>query len=101
MTFGGLCYLVFRCVAQDSSIVGAIPLEETILAVDMLNFMLDLTKRRQISFMQLIGNIFKSFVKPISINPSIKVHSPTTIKEADSFLLSRVNSVYRNFRLKM
>ncbi len=63
----------------------------------MLDFVLDLTKRQQISFMTLEGNIFKSFVKPTLMNPNINIYFPTTIKEADSFLLSRVNSMYQNF----
>ncbi len=43
--FGGLCYLLYRCVSQDSYNLGSIPLEETLLVMDMLDFMLDLRKR--------------------------------------------------------
>ncbi len=83
--------------SQDSSNFGTVSLEEMLFVVDMLVFMLDMTKRHQISFMKLVGHIFKSFVKPMSINPHIKIHSLITMKEADSLLLSGVDSIYNNF----
>lgn len=65
--------------------------------MEMLDFIMDLTRKRQSSFMNLIGHVFKSFVNPISIYASIKIHFPTTVRDADSKLLSGVHSSYRNF----
>ncbi len=47
--------------------------------------------------MSLISQIFKAFVKSHSVNPNELFHFPTSIKEADAFLLSGLNSVFVNF----
>ncbi len=41
--------------------------------------------------------ISKTFVKPHSIDLNILFHFPTTLKEADTLLLSGSNSMYANF----
>ncbi len=80
--FDRLCYLVYRRVVQDSSSLGFITLKETFLMFEMLDFMLDLTKRYQYySFMSLVGNIFKLFVEPTLIDSRIKIHLLTNIKK--------------------
>ncbi len=47
--------------------------------------------------MSLIPQIFKTFVKPHSVNPDFTFHFPSTMREADALLLSGSNSIFVNF----
>ncbi len=50
--------------------------------------------------MSLVSQIFKTFVKPHSVNPNVLFCFPTTMKEADELLLSGLNSMFDNFPIK-
>ena len=85
---GGLCGLFHRSVYQDFDSMDMIPMSGTILILQLLDVLLDVTKKRQIGLMNLISQIFNTFVKPQSVNPNVSFHFPTTMKEADALLLS-------------
>ncbi len=48
----------------------------------------------------MISQIFKTFVKPHSVNPDVPFHFPTTMREADALLLSDSNSMLVNFPIE-
>ncbi len=47
--------------------------------------------------MNLISQIFKTYVKPHSIDPNVLFHFPTTMTEANALLLSGSHSMHVNF----
>ncbi len=65
---GGLCGLFHRSVYQDFDSLSMIPIDGTILILQLLNVLLDVTQKRQKGLMSLISQIFKTFVKPHSLS---------------------------------
>ncbi len=98
--FLGLCGLLYWSVYHEFESSFLIPFSGTIFILQLLDFLLDVTKNGQIGLLILISQIFKTFVKPHSIDPNVLFHFPTTMREADTLLLRGSNRMYVNFPVK-
>ncbi len=76
---GGLCRLFHRSVYQDFDSLSMIPVSGTILILQPLDVLLDVTKRQK-GFMGLMSQMFNTFVKPHLVDPNVSFHFPTSMK---------------------